>query len=58
MPKPIPTEVEVKQAIQKALEGHALAVQCLYIVSNITSWRNPEADCYFNHLISLSLRED
>lgn len=23
--------------------GHELAVQCLYILSNISSWRNPEA---------------
>lgn len=23
--------------------GHELAVQCLYILSNISRWRNPEA---------------
>lgn len=25
------------------MSGHALAVQCLYILNNISSWRHPEA---------------
>ena len=27
----------------RSMTGHELAVQCLYILNNITRWRHPEA---------------
>ena len=32
-----------KFAVEGFLTGHDLAVQCLYILNNITHWRHPKA---------------
>lgn len=32
-----------KFAVEGFLTGHTLAIQCLYILNNITKWRHPKA---------------
>lgn len=39
-----------------SMSGHELEVQCLYILNNITGWRNPEAKAVRDTLKSFSKR--